>query len=177
MTVRQRPLPPQLDNPRFAVSVQPVCIYHPDYDNKSFIAINAHEPVPGMPGVYGIHHQTALDACRIIANNEDGFLSRTQDRTGRVPASEVLLCERAYWYHLTDESRASRYPIVDDFDAWTFPHGAVPPHWAAAHTRTYDVRASAAASGLSERIKALDRCCIVTGYGALASSPVPHRGP
>lgn len=164
MTVRSRPLPPHLDNPPFAVRRVPVSIHHPGYGDPShLIVLDALEPVPGIPDVYGIHHQTALDACRIIASNQDGFLSRTQDRSARVPADDVLLCEKDYWYHLLDESCPDPYPIVDRFAAWRFP-AAVPAHWAAAHTRVCSAERCGSESAMSERVKTMDGKCILTGY-------------
>ena len=110
-----------------------------------------------------MHHQTALDACRIIANNQDGFLSRNESRAGRVTLDEVLLTDDTYWYFLADESALAAYPIVNDFRAWTFP-AAIPEHWGAVDVQEMP---RVALSGLmSDQVKTDDnRMCVVTASG------------
>ena len=105
---------------------------HPGYGTRAkFLHFQALDKNPANPARLGILHQVALDACRIVANNTDGFLSPVRDRAGRIPTTTVLLCEPLYWYFLADDTLPERYPIVDDFRAWTFPQ-QIPAHWSAA---------------------------------------------
>ena len=65
-------------NPEFDI-----CFRHPAYEDPGDILII----LPGLDHPDGgIHHQTSLVACAVIANNSfDGWL--TEDRDGKVPVN------------------------------------------------------------------------------------------
>ena len=142
--------------------LSPVEFAHPDV-GLTFLTLYRNSRAAGQLDVPGVHHQTALDACRIIANNQDGFLSCSPSRSGRVPLSEVLLTDPMYWYFLADESAPAAYPIVNEFRAWAFP-ASIPEHWTAAHVRVRPPRFRG--ESMSDQVKYTDNeVCIATGSG------------
>ena len=66
---------------------------------------------------FGIDHTSALDACRIISGNKDGFLSKNCKMEGRVGPNEAVLTELNYHYFLDDCTASDPYPIVTTFEA------------------------------------------------------------
>lgn len=134
---------------------------HPGYDQ---LALLLRLPPYRTPLGYGVHHQTALDACCIIANNLSGFLFRTSDRSGRVPTEDVILTTPAtYWYFLGDESLPAQYEVVDDFRAWKFAT-TLPDHWHALRPRHATIENGVSDSAMSATVITADKCCIASGY-------------
>ena len=145
----------------YVSSSKTVCILHPGYSRyKTLLQIESAPTEDDPDGPSAIHHQTVLDACRIIAQNRDGFLSAARELSGRVALDTVWLTGANYWYFLHDAAQDERYPIVDDFLAWPFPED-VPAHWAAAHQYERP-RYCPSASGMSAAVKADDKECIVS---------------
>ena len=142
---------------------------HPGYDH---LEILLQLPSYRTPSGCGVHHQTALDACRIIANNRSGFLSRTRDRSGCVPAEDIVLTTPAtYWYFLDDEASLAQYEVVNDFRAWRFPD-TLPEHWEAVRPRRATVPGPLSDSAMSYPVKGADKCCIISGNGKRGSPSV-----
>lgn len=169
MSVRPTYLvPPSTGQPILSTTVD---ICHPGYPEETVLLRLETVPTgPNLDGTFALHHQTVLDACRIIANNHDGFLSTSCDRSGRVPQESTLLTGTVYWYFL-DETQPALYPIVDNFVAWSFPH-AVPNHWASAHQNQAMIYPSTA-SEMSTVVKTEDKKCIVSQVGALCFPLAP----
>ncbi|KAH8691857.1 hypothetical protein BGW36DRAFT_386495 [Talaromyces proteolyticus] len=100
---------------------------HPAYPDPHDILII----LPGLDHPHGgIHHQLALDACAILANNRyEGWF--TEDREGNervnVPLSGILR-KRNYYFRVSDHYQ-DLYPIVPSFEDWIFPHNNVPSSW------------------------------------------------
>ncbi|KIP04926.1 hypothetical protein PHLGIDRAFT_120283 [Phlebiopsis gigantea 11061_1 CR5-6] len=132
--------------------LSPVQFAHPGL-GRTFLALYRNSRAADT---LGVHHQTALDACRIIAS--------TRSRSGRVPLDDDLLTGPMYWYFLADEAAPAVYPVVNDFRAWTFPI-PIPEHWSAAHV--VEVRPPGLRNRpMSDLVKDDDHgVCIVTGTG------------
>ena len=144
-----------------------VLLCHPGYDSlEHFLCLFASDPDSSDPPRRGIPHQVALDACRIVANNEDGFLSRTKDRSGQVPATTAVLCERLYWYFPHNRDLDEQYPIVTAFRAWRFPQ-QLPGHWSAARpaSESYVPAVHHAPTEMSTAVMESDQRCVITGVG------------
>lgn len=118
-------------------------IRHPGYDdgNNTLLLLYALDHPLG-----GIHYQTALTACGILAGNRwDGVLTPSRTYSPQPPpANGILVGEDAY-FHLPDcqpkptdtgedAILACRYPVVRSFEDWKFSHGNLPPIWEAART-------------------------------------------
>ncbi|RWA03708.1 hypothetical protein EKO27_g11393 [Xylaria grammica] len=72
----------------------------------------------------GLHHETALLACQIVANNAfDGYLSLDAQGDDPVPRSTVLLTAAEYYFIVPGDPA---YAIVPAFQDWEFPHGRIP---------------------------------------------------
>lgn len=111
------PIPPKLSS---------IAFRHPGYDDPEDILFNL--PCLDLPSSQqapasaGVHHNTALFACQIVANNAfNGYLAT--DRDGKHAVSTTLdgiLTDDDYWFivpGLTDV-----YPVVPRFQEWQFPH-------------------------------------------------------
>lgn len=84
---------------------------------------------------WGIHHATALHACRIIACNSDGFLSTVRLPTPvdmPLPIPQDVLTEPSYWFYPCGWSPSDEpYAVCPDFDSWEFPADSIPTDWLA----------------------------------------------
>ena len=143
-----------------------VLLCHPGYDQglAHFLSLFVSDSDSCDPPRRGVLHQVALDACRILANNEDGFLSGTRDRSGRIPIATAVLCEQIYWYFPYNMNLEEQYPIVTDFRAWRFPQ-QLPDHWAAARLSAsfYTTGLLQAPTDMSASVKDSDQCCVISG--------------
>lgn len=75
--------------------------------------------------VPGVSHALLIDACRVIAHNKDGYLSRDPSRTvttARVREEETIVPASSRYYYFTNETSDTntRYPVVSGFDDWAF---------------------------------------------------------
>jgi len=79
---------------------------------------------------FGVHYQTALVACQIIANNAFATGRLTLDQAGQqlvdLP-SDGILTEDTYYFFVGDSP--GQYPIVASFQDWEFPHHRIPDSW------------------------------------------------
>jgi hypothetical protein len=61
-----------------------ICFLHPGYDGKNVVLslprVDCTASTPATPAAYGVHHNTALLACQIIAGNafDGSFLAFDQ---------------------------------------------------------------------------------------------------
>jgi hypothetical protein len=115
-----------------------ITIRHPGYDDECnvLLLLCAFDHPLG-----GIHYQTALTACGILAGNRwDGTLTTSQNYSPQLPPPSGILVAKDAYFHLPDWQPkttdvaedallACRYPIVRSFEDWTFPHGNLPPIW------------------------------------------------
>ena len=139
----------------------PVRFHHPSYDHQEpFLILDALDSDLENPNQRGLLHQLALDACRIVANNENGFLSSTGDSSGRIPTATTILYEGDYWFFLLNDGLPKQYPIIDDFQAWSFP-SRMPDHWTAARP-TPAIRRGQPPSNVPAAVKDADQSCVVT---------------
>ncbi len=83
-----------------------VDILHPGYEERC-IQLPALDPVDtpkGEPQRGGVNLRLALDACRVLTNNCEGFLSEGRNGDNPVQVSESadseLLVQSQYYYHL-----------------------------------------------------------------------------
>lgn len=137
-------------------------------DVAGFLVFQAYDFTPGNP-VPGVYHQTALDACCIIANNEAGYLSTTRNKAGKVPLSVSVLTDSLYFYIVEGKSTPdTAYPVVKTFDAWTFP-SKIPRHWSDAMpppTRTFKqiTKSSMDETFMACRVMDRDAACVMSGF-------------
>ncbi|KAK5997712.1 hypothetical protein PT974_00068 [Cladobotryum mycophilum] len=104
-----------------------ILFLHPGYGP----AINAIFSLPCVDrkgdGTHGVHHQTALTACRIVANNaSNGYLALDAKGDRRVDEIEDVLTGNSYYFIVPGDER---YPIVPSFRDWQFPHQNIPSSW------------------------------------------------
>ncbi|KAH7175922.1 hypothetical protein EDB81DRAFT_632394, partial [Dactylonectria macrodidyma] len=114
-----------------------IAIFHPAYRSPHNLLIQFPQvdyiDSDGHPN--GIHHQTVLLACQIIANNafSSGFLY--YDKLGTLPVMEKVpldgILKGTHYYFIVDPNY--RYPIVPCFEEWRFPHCGVPACWPTLH--------------------------------------------
>ncbi|EPS93925.1 hypothetical protein FOMPIDRAFT_1055533 [Fomitopsis schrenkii] len=154
--------------------VRTITIKHPGYTPPhDLIRFPAYDAVHGTE-LWGCNHRFVLDACRIIANNRDGFLSTVPQRHGRVPDSDVTLAADVYFYFTLDPHETD-YPIVADFLAWRFPD-ALPDHWPRPALRSLQ-RFRVSESAMSTQVKSIDGACILSGFKQESSCDNAHLVP
>ncbi|TFK92370.1 hypothetical protein K466DRAFT_659353 [Polyporus arcularius HHB13444] len=151
-----------------------VDILHPGYEERYLLLqLPALDPVDtpnGEPQMGGVDLRLALDACRVLTNNREGFLSesRNGDNPVQVSGSEELLVQSQYYYHLAGHLGSMyKYPVVTAFAAWTLPT-SIPEHWA--HDETAVARSALQerfgrpASAMSTAVKNFDGGCVLTKF-------------
>jgi hypothetical protein len=111
-------MPPIPDNPIF------VSFYHPT-NKQIFLSLPKNNVLPANSEIFGVHHETALTACQIIACNEPGFLSTSTNRSDinaqTSPECHRFLTSNKYYYHLVTQPGDPNYCICVDFAVWSFP--------------------------------------------------------
>ena len=144
-----------------------------------------HHPAPGLPrrppllvfpaydrtpdGKWGVHYHLVLEACCILANNGEGYISSTPNSQGRVSGTTSILKAGCYYYVVPDKMDPP-YPVVPSFDAWSFP-SKIPTRWSDAFNTDVPVPGSVtpAAYGtaaMALRVTERDKACILTKYSA-----------
>ncbi|KAI1406803.1 hypothetical protein F5Y13DRAFT_176322 [Hypoxylon sp. FL1857] len=121
-------------------------IYHPSYPDTPFVVL------PSSDGD-GVHYCIAYYACCTIADNiwveDEGRLSSSQGpflATSADPADRVvippddILRGKEYYFHVPEYPDPEEpYPLVPNFEHWTFPHEKnVPAPWMSVSTPDAD---------------------------------------
>lgn len=75
-----------------------VFVYHPIITSTRLLALPVFPSSPTDPGPYGVMLAVVLDACRIIANNRDGYLVRRDDQQRNPSTGECLVPAGIYTY-------------------------------------------------------------------------------
>ncbi|KAI1130865.1 hypothetical protein F5Y10DRAFT_262806 [Nemania abortiva] len=146
--------PPQ--SPPLQTTRPRIRIRHPGYGLNNILldlpAVDCAVEPASSNQVLGLHHQTALTAGAIIANNAFDRAYFTHDQGGGHPVTTPLdgiLEPGDYWLHLGDKepgtgvpgpeqgpastSADEPYPIVPSFGDWIFPHNNLPSEWKLPH--------------------------------------------
>lgn len=131
--------PAQSNSPPLLTPCTSIDFLHPGYDDPANIlfSLPAIDIAPNCSCTPGVHHGTALTACRIIALNCPGRLSPSRappSPTDVRPPWDFILTERQYYFHPdpgNDVPAAGPYPITPDFRSWRFPHRNLPSEWIA----------------------------------------------
>ncbi|KAJ7361082.1 hypothetical protein DFH08DRAFT_951697 [Mycena albidolilacea] len=141
-------------------STETVNIYHPGYSSlKLMLMLVAFEAPSGQRG---IPFSVVLDACRILANNQDGTL-RVVDAYVDLTAPDddsSLLPPGHYTYRVNGGEAC--YAVCASFRAWTPPR-VLPPHWDLAAMGARAAHPWSTASTYSTVVKVADGRCAVTG--------------
>ncbi|KAI0071911.1 hypothetical protein K474DRAFT_1712070 [Panus rudis PR-1116 ss-1] len=105
-----------------------IYIFHPG-DDSLLLSLPAYDSFQGRGG---ISHRLVREACSILANNNDGFLTADREGNQLVPNDDAILAAGEYYYrcNLADPL----YPVVTDFAAWTFPR-EIPASWTSRSTQ------------------------------------------
>ena len=160
---RQRPAPfydPQ--GPPFPPRM--IRFLHPA-NNLPFLHLPAYDRCPTPEMQFGVHHETALTACQILACNSPGYLSPSRDRNAQgVDATpDSILAPRRYYYHLNTPEVDELYPICRLFEYWEFPHDAFPSFWETEDSNTPTFWGTRWTT-LSQRIKDRDKACLLSKW-------------
>lgn len=145
-----------------------ITIKHPGYSPaEDLLCFPAYDNTPAL---WGYSHLLVLDACRIIANNRDGFVSTTPHRSDRVPADEHTLAAGVYYYFLGDDSDPP-YPVNACFDTWSFPD-TLPAHWRTSRAAAGTTRRSygTSESDVSAQVQIAGDTCVISGDSKRNSS-------
>ena len=161
MAIRQRP---QIDVAPHGPPSNPFLVKfrHPAND-LYFLRLPAFDCCP--PDNFGIHYGTAITACRILACNEDGYLSTSRDRHGhgRINVDlDSIIPRGTYYYHLSSQKSEALYPICCDFPCWQFPHRQFPPAWQTELPKEGITAWPPNWSEISEIIKIRDTQCLIS---------------
>ncbi|TFK83932.1 hypothetical protein K466DRAFT_602449 [Polyporus arcularius HHB13444] len=128
----------------------------------------------------GVLHSLVMDACRILVNNQDVYLATDIHGQHRYSAAagQILLPVGQYYLFISGGTIGDNYPVVTDFDAWTFPHDNLPPSWTTTSSSAAGECDPCSSSTMSEGVKHYDgRCCIVTRFKSTTSSDCAHLCP
>ena len=140
--------------------------YSDAYDQNVFLSLHAFDRAGG-----GIHYNTALVACAIVAGNAwEGYFTTQRQGEKIVAGDDDILLGRSYYFHLPSfPPVADPYPLYLAFEHWYFPHDSLPPGWAALVPDVDDavigndtVLAPPSASNLTSAILRRDGSCRVT---------------
>ncbi|KAL9124748.1 MAG: hypothetical protein Q9217_005958 [Psora testacea] len=120
----------------------------------------------------GIHHQTALTICGIIAcNTWDGWLTDTRDGQRIELDDDSVLDKDFYYFHVppsanptTPEGKREPYPVFACFNEWIFPHDKLPPSFTSITVRSSRMRGMPSASDLAVYVKYRDSSCRISDY-------------
>ncbi|KAL7967090.1 hypothetical protein HDV63DRAFT_383706 [Trichoderma sp. SZMC 28014] len=104
---------------------------HPGYPAPNTLLTLAPTDCENSNGVtvFGVHHETALLACQIIANNafHCGYFALDSAGLQRVDVPlHGLLTKGRYYFHIDG---IDQYPVVPSFRDWRFPHGEIENIW------------------------------------------------
>lgn len=145
-------------------SLDVVTVLHPA-NNAGILQWRAYDRLPGPETKFGVHHETLLNACQIIANNETGYLSEHQDRNAeRIDVDLDSILSPGYYYYHVEKVALNPYPICRNFESWTFPHGAMPRSWSAKLPVLPEMPYWGPSwSKVSSKVKDRDEKCRVTG--------------
>lgn len=144
--------------------------YHPAFPSIPMLRLAAFDDEDGG----GLHYQTALTICGIVASNDwNGWFTASKEGDKVSMEPDGILKGTMFFYHLpSPESVISvpvptyyEYPISPCFRSWPFPHSSPPPGWPAYTGQ--DIPASQmnyTASDISQFVRARDGSCRVSGY-------------
>jgi len=155
---------PKIDSDTPFSSDDVVTVRHPA-NKAGILQWRAYDRLPGSETKFGVHHETLLNACQIIANNETGYLSKHRDRDAERVDVDLgsILPLGDYFYHV-EKVTLIPYPICRNFKSWTFPHQDMPRSWS---TRLpalpKNPQWGSSWSKISFMAKARDEKCRVTG--------------
>ena len=152
-----------LPRPQRTNRARPITIKHPGYAlAEDLLCFPAYDGT-SVPGLWGCSHLLVLDACRIIANNRDGFLSKTPRRSGRISTGERTLTASVYYYFL-DDDRDAQYPVNARFDTWSFPD-RLPTHWLSSRAVPSTSRRNhgTSESDVSASLQIVGDTCVLSG--------------
>jgi hypothetical protein len=136
-------------------------LFHPVNDLE-FLILPAYDRL-GPNLQFGLHHETVVTACMIVACNRSGYLSkfRNRDAAHVDVALDSLLLPGTYYYHLDDTKTGELYPICRDFENWRFPHGRIPASWSV-ESSTGNQNWPSNWTALSQKIKDRDTTCLIS---------------
>ncbi|KAK1048868.1 hypothetical protein LTR74_017426 [Friedmanniomyces endolithicus] len=108
-----------------------VRVRHPGYTAPNVLFTL---PASDGPDRDRAHYGTVNDAISIITKDAaNAWLSKSSsaDDDSVTPDLDGFLSAGDYFLHVArdDSSNKAPYPVVPNFRAWPFPHGAVPPLW------------------------------------------------
>ena len=145
-----------------------VRVCHPD-NGYVFLVLAAYDHLPGStePVQLGLHHETVLTACMIVAYNRAGYLSSSRDRhDDHIQVSQhPFILPNSYYYHLIDAETKVPYPICPDFQTWSFPHKNLPSSWSSHSSQAHTDLLSDWPSNwtaISLMVKIRDQFCLVS---------------
>ncbi|RPD53584.1 hypothetical protein L226DRAFT_571962 [Lentinus tigrinus ALCF2SS1-7] len=123
---------------------------------------------PSVTGTGGVNHRLVLDACRVITNNNDGYLTTDIDGAERVLATTITLPCGIYFLHLENLSTRACYKIVANFAAWEFPE-SLPDHWerplsGPERLQLRQTFGRVSPTEMSDVVKGADTKCVVSGF-------------
>lgn len=143
-----------------------VSFNHPT--NKRLLLSLPKNNVLPLTSDFGVHHETALTACQIIAYNEPGFLSTSADRSNIAARTSIerdpFLTSKTYYYHLLSQPDDPNYGICIDFALWSFPHDSFPPSWVRVTPIDDEGFAGSGWTDISSRIKQRDPNCRISDW-------------
>ncbi|RPD53601.1 hypothetical protein L227DRAFT_396734 [Lentinus tigrinus ALCF2SS1-6] len=164
------PPPPSTVNESFVATSSSATPEFADAHEESTVPsrITASSRDPSVTGTGGVNHRLVLDACRVITNNQDGYLTTDIGGAERVLASTITLPCGRYYLHLDNPSTRTCYKIVTNFAAWEFPR-SLPAHWQRHLSGDEEFRlqqdfASVSPSRMSEVVRNADKECVVSGF-------------
>ena len=115
-------------------------------------------------GAPGLHYQTALTVCAIVAGNAwDGFFTTRQDNQHIPHDAPQMLSPNHDYYFYARGSHTEPYVIIPTFADWIFPHDAIPSDFLSA-AMTLNMQALTAPYGFSAADIQRDGSCRLSSY-------------
>jgi hypothetical protein len=144
-------------------------VYHPGYAWPLLLCVLPAYDQTKDDARFGVAHRLALDACYVIADNREGYITGANGVSIDLEASTLLYPGQDYYYYVENpaSNAALQYLIVNEFEDWT-PRPTLLDHWRPESLGLEDeLDASDAvhASQMSGTVRARDaNTCVITRF-------------
>ncbi|KAH8829751.1 hypothetical protein DL96DRAFT_1812908 [Flagelloscypha sp. PMI_526] len=173
MTLVDIPTRPQIDRPDSLHSHEFVRIFYPPVREIPMLIFPCFAS-PTNVAVSGVHLGMVLSACKILANNESGYLSHNLNGQSPIPSNNLdSFLRKGSYYYFVNSDPSHQYPLCISIDSW-IPPKELPGTWRDVQLNAdddptqvgiYDIPhpGTSNPSSISRKVKQLDEKCVLSG--------------